>query len=45
MDEKKISDGYAAGLKRAMNLKTGKLTGDTSTRRSFCRGGSYYRGC
>jgi hypothetical protein len=28
MDEKiKFPDGYAAGLKRAVNLKTGKLTG------------------
>jgi hypothetical protein len=25
--KKKIPDGYAAGLKRAVNLKTGKLTG------------------
>jgi hypothetical protein len=27
MDEKKNPDGYAAGLKRAVNLKMGKLTG------------------
>jgi hypothetical protein len=27
MKKIKFSDGYAAGLKRAMNLKTGELTG------------------